>query len=160
MNLRVYNNKPMSWFDDFSHSLENFWDTPFNLNTREKKFTPACDVHENKDYYFFSFDMPGVKKEDIHVEFRDNTLYISGEKRNTYNKAQKDGSQLYEKSYGKFQRAFTLPSTIEETTIETHFKNGVLELLVPKKKAHKEQVIPIKDENKTGLFSRLLKSND
>lgn len=158
MNLRVYKNKPLSWFDDFSHSLDHLWDMPFTKP--EKKFTPTCDFHENKDYYFFSFDMPGVKKEDINVEFHDNTLHLSGEKRNTYSETKKDGTQFHEKSYGKFQRAFTLPSTVKEEAIETHFKNGVLELLIPKKKAEKERKIFIKDENKTGLFSRLLKAND
>ena len=50
MNLKVYKNKPVSWFDDFAHSLDYFWDTP--LTRTEKKFSPTCDFHETKDYFF------------------------------------------------------------------------------------------------------------
>ena len=159
MNLRVYKNKPLHWFDDFTHPLDYFWDNiPFTTKN-EKSFSPACDFHETKDYYFFSLDIPGVNKEDLHIKFHDNTLQISGEKRNEYKGKQEEGKQkFYEKFYGKFQRSFTLPTAVKEGEIETHFKNGVLELLIPKKTASKGRTISITDENKKGLFSQLLKS--
>lgn len=158
MNLKVYKNKPVSWFDDFAHSLDHLWDTP--LRRTEKQFSPACDFHETKDYYFFSFDIPGVKKEDIQVELHDNTIYVSGEKRNEYKDTETEGQQFYEKSYGMFQRSFTLPTTVKEEAIETHFKNGVLEILIPKKTSREGRKISIKEENKNGLFSRLLKNKN
>ena len=156
MNLRLYNNKPVSWFDDFANSLGHFWDLP--VTKSEKNFLPACDFHETKDYYFFSFDIPGVKKEDIRIELNDNTLHISGEKKNEYSAKHAEGEPFYEKSYGKFQRAFTLPAKVKESAIEAHFKNGVLELLIPKEKVSKGHTISVIDGNKEGLFSRLLKN--
>lgn len=158
MNLKVYKNKPVSWFDDFAHSLDHLWDTP--LRRTEKNFSPACDFHETKDYYFFSFDVPGVKKEDIQIELHDNTIYVSGEKRNEYKDTETEGKQFYEKSYGMFQRSFTLPTVVKEEAIETHFKNGVLEILIPKKTSSEGRKISIKEENKNGLFSRLLKNKN
>ena len=157
MNLRLYNNnKPTAWFDDFTHSLDHLWDMPFTKT--EKNFLPVCDFHETKDYYFFSFDIPGVKKEDIHIELNDNTLHISGEKRNEYKTKHKENKHFYEKFYGKFQRAFTLPGKIKESAVETHFKDGVLEVLIPKENVSKGRTISVTDNNKEGLFSRLMKN--
>lgn len=157
MNLRAYKNKPLNWFDDFTHPLDHLWDMPFTKT--ERNFLPTCDFHETKDYYFFSFDIPGVKKENIHIEFNDHTLQISGEKRNEYKEKRTESEQqFHERFYGKFQRSFTLPSTVKEEEIEAHFKNGVLELLIPKEKMSKGRTISVTDRNKEGLLSRLLKS--
>ncbi len=144
----------MNWLDQLTHSIDDIMDESY-VNTK-KNFLPACDVHENKDYYFFSFDIPGVKKEDIQIELKDNTLCISGEKRNEYNKKEWDDRQFHEKFYGKFHRSFNLPVTVSEKDIEAQFKNGVLELLIPKVKAEPGRQIPVKDGNKEGLFPRLL----
>ena len=156
MNLQLYTHKPASLFDEFANSLNHFWDSP--LRNREKSALPACDFHETDDYYFFSFDVPGVKKKDIHLEIQDGILHISGEKRNEYGKEkQKDGKQFQEKFYGQFQRSFTLPSAVREEAIETHFKDGVLELLIPKAKVSKGRKIEVESAQKEGLFSRLSK---
>ncbi len=158
MNLKIYKNKPVSWFDDWTSAMDHFWDSP----RHEKNFLPACDFHETKDYYFFSFDVPGVKKENIHIEFNDNTLHISGEKKNEYReRSAEEGRQFHEKFYGRFQRAFTLPTRVKESAIETHFKDGVLELLIPKQSVSQGKTISVKDGGqKEGLFSRLLKNSD
>ena len=161
MNLRVYKNKPVNWFDDFAHSVEHFWDTPFRKweathPSEDKNFSPACDYHETKDYFFFSFDIPGVQKKDLHIEFSDNTLHISGEKKSECREKKIEGQQFHEKFYGKFQRSFTLPAAVKEEVIEAHFKNGVLELLIPKAKASKGRTISVTDDNTDGLFSRIL----
>ena len=154
LNMDLYNKNPMvNWLDNFTHSIDDIMDESY-VNTK-KDFLPACDVHENKDYYFFSFDIPGVKKEDIQVELRDNILHISGEKRNEYKK-EMENKGFYEKFYGKFHRSFNLPVTVSEKGVEAQFKNGVLELLIPKVKAEQGRQIPVKDGNKEELFSRLL----
>lgn len=158
MNLRLYKNKPISWFDDFANSMDHFWNIPLAKN--EKDFFPACDFQETKDYYFFSFDVPGVKKEDIQIEFHDGNVRISGEKKDEYKGQDTEGQKFQEKIYGKFQRSFSLPATVKEDAIEAHYKNGVLELLIPKKQASKGRKISVKEENKSGLFSRLLKDSD
>ena len=112
MSLSTYRNKHLkNWFNDLTDSLDHFWDAP--VVKSDKHFLPACDFHETKDYYFFSFDVPGVKKEDINIELNDGTLHISGEKRDEYREKQVAGKQFYEKFYGKFQRSFTLPASGE-----------------------------------------------
>ena len=160
MNLSVYKNNPAGWLNSVMHSIDNLWDEQLNgVSKTEKNFMPACDVHENKDYYFFSMDIPGVKKENIQVELKDNTLRISGEKKNEYKSSSDSQEQIHERFYGKFQRSFYLPSAVKEQEIEAHFRNGVLELLVPKTKKEPGRQVPIKDSNKEGLFSRLLNQN-
>ena len=156
LNRDLYDKNPVvNWMDNFTNSISDLLDEP--RSSTEKSFLPACDVHENKDYYFFSFDVPGVKKEDIQVELKDNTLHISGEKRNEYEKETKNKG-FYEKFYGKFHRSFTLPEAVSDKGVEAHFKDGVLELLISKVKAEPGRQIPVKEGNKEGLFSRLLGS--
>ena len=155
MKLQLYTHKPASLFDEFTNSLNHFWDSP--LSSREKRSLPACDFHETDDYYFFSFDVPGVKKKDIQLKLQDNTLHILGEKKNEYQEQQKEGNQFQEKFYGQFQRSFTLPSAVKEEAIETHFKDGVLEVLIPKATASQGRTIEVADTKKEGLFSRLTK---
>jgi len=154
LNMDLYNRNPVgNWMDNFTKSIGDLFDESY-LKT-DKSFLPACDVHENKDYYFFSFDVPGVKREDIQVELRNNTLHVSGEKRNEYENKEKNKG-FYEKFYGKFHRSFNLPVSVNDKEIEAHFKNGVLELLIPKLRAESGRQIPVGDGNKGGLFSRLL----
>ena len=64
-------------FDDFYHLVESFLQ-PTYANT--VSFQPTCDVSETKDHYLVSFDMPGVKNEDIKIEVKENQLMISGER--------------------------------------------------------------------------------
>ena len=156
MNLRLYKNKPVSWFDDFSNPIDHFWNAP--IMKSEKDFMPACDFRETKNYYFFSFDVPGVKKEDIQIEFHDGSVHISGEKRNEYEAQKTEGQQFREKFYGKFHRSFSLPAPVKEDAISANYKNGVLELLIPKAQASPGRKISVTEEHKDGLFSRLLKN--
>ena len=154
MELQLYNKQPIDWFSDITNSLDSLWESSWDT---EKNFSPSCDFHETNNYYFFSFDIPGVKKEDIHIEFHNGALQISGEKKNELKSQNLEGKQFREKFYGKFQRSFSLPVAVKENEIEAQFKNGVLELLVPKAKTKKGSKIQVTEEKKEGLFSKLLK---
>jgi len=154
MKLQIHNKHPVDWFSDIAHSLDSFWDSS---QSGSRSFLPSCDFQETDDYYFFSFDIPGVKKEDIHIEFHDGSLHISGEKKSDFSSKKTEGRKFSEKFYGKFQRSFSLPAPVKENEIEAQFKDGVLELLVPKTQRKKGLKIPIGEDKKDGLISRLLK---
>ena len=156
MNLRVLKKPTWDLLDNWEDDFQDFFAFPAQYN-KKREFSPACDFHENENHYFFSLDVPGVKKENLHIEYTDNVLSISGEKHNEYKEANKEASHhFYEKFYGSFKRTFKLPSSIEEDGIKASFKDGVLELLVPKAEAKKRKTIPISDNK--NLFAKVIET--
>ena len=117
-------------------------------------FSPSCNIDETNTHYLFSFDVPGVKKEDIKVEIRGATLIVSGERKEEY---ERKGATQYqaESAYGAFQRSFDLASEIKADQVEAEYENGVLRLAVPKKEVSKAQSVKI-TEGKGSVFSRIL----
>jgi HSP20 family protein len=94
-------------------------------------FTPVVNTREGEFAYHVEADLPGVKKEDINVDTKDNVLTISGE-RNHKEEVTKDDYYKLESSYGKFQRSFTLPDGVDSENIKASCENGVLEVTIPK----------------------------
>jgi HSP20 family protein len=95
-------------------------------------WAPSFEVRETKDAYVFKADVPGVKKEDIDVSLSGNRLQVSG-KRDAERETKDDTFYTYERSYGSFSRAFTLPADIDADHVRSDLKDGVLTLAVPKK---------------------------
>ncbi len=137
-------------FDDFTPSSRT-------LTTTQRAYAPMCDVQETEEHYLMSFDLPGVSKDNIKIEMVDNQLMISGERK--HESETKNGSyQLSERSYGRFQRAFTLPATVDADKIEASYQDGVLRLAVPKAESSRPRQIQI-GEGKPSVFGRLLGSS-
>ena len=116
----------------------NDWDQVFNAMRTpglptydEREFAPSTDVYETEESYKMVVDLPGMKKEDIKIEVADNTLHISGERKNESTFSD-DQTHRIERSYGSFKRSFTLPKVVSAENIEAHYENGVLELILPK----------------------------
>jgi HSP20 family protein len=95
-------------------------------------FAPSFDVKENKDGYVFRADLPGVREEDLEISLTGNHLAISGHREQ---EKHEQGETYYasERSYGSFSRAFTLPDGTEGESVKAELKNGVLQVIVPKK---------------------------
>jgi HSP20 family protein len=95
-------------------------------------------------------ELPGFSKEDVNIEIHENRLVIRGErKRETDPK--EDRYHRLERAYGRFGRAFGLPTTVDAEHIQASFKNGVLELSLPKSATAKPKQIPITEaEEATG----------
>ena len=101
-------------------------------------FTPSVNTREGEYAYHVEVDLPGVKKEDINVDVKDDLLTISGERKTKSEINEKDYYKQ-ECSYGKFQRSFTLPEGTDVENIEANSQDGVLEVIIPKlKKVEKE----------------------
>lgn len=119
-----------------------------------RTLSPAVDLEETDDHYILSFDMPGLKKDDINIEVQGNTLSVSGER-----KFKREGGEgrtrFVESRYGTFQRQMSLPKGIQANEVEAEYTNGVLTVAVPKAAEAKSQKIKI-GEGKSGFFSRLL----
>jgi len=92
---------------------------------------PAVDIYETADRVVMKAELPGLTREDIEINVRDNTLSLRGERK--FEKEVKEENYLrIERAYGSFQRSFTLPATIHQDKIRAVFKDGVLELSLPK----------------------------
>ena len=107
---------------------------PFGAMTPyERAWNPSFEVRETKDAFMFKADLPGMKESDVDIEVHGNRLTISGKRSDEHE--EKDGETVYayERSYGSFYRAFTLPDNVDTEHVSCDLKDGVLTLAVPKK---------------------------
>ena len=116
-------------------------------------FRPPAEVAEQEDHYLMSFDLPGIKKEDIKIEMKENVLTLAGERKQEAKIEGTKNAQVFERQYGSFYRSFTLPTTVSEDKIEAHYENGVLSLYLPKTPVAQARKIEINSE-KGGFFSQ------
>jgi len=94
-------------------------------------FMPSFEVRETKDSYLFKADVPGVKESDLEVTLTGNRLSISG-KREAEKQEQTDTYYTCERSYGEFNRAFTLPEGVDANGVHADLNQGVLTVSVRK----------------------------
>lgn len=110
---------------------------------RMAPFKPAVDIHEDPESFTFSAELPGLRPEDVHVHVERNVMTIEGE-RKLEKEETKDGYRRIERSYGHFQRSFSLPETADSENIFAEMKEGVLTLRVPKRATEAKRTVAIK----------------
>jgi len=104
---------------------------------------PVVDIEEQPDKYTVRAELPGMKLEDIKITLKDYQLAIRGEKRREEEK--KDSTyHRVERVYGQFERAFTLSHAVQSDKIEAIYRDGVLEVSIPKADEAKPREIQIK----------------
>ena len=116
-----------------------------NLNTGFT-FSPRVDISEDSNKFYFELELPGVKKDDLKISYKESVLTVSGEKKNSL-KDQKEKELLRnERYFGTFKRIFTLPEGINPDSIEAKFEDGILAITVAKVevKSPKEKTIEVK----------------
>jgi len=120
-------------FVPFSHVLDRFLSDSFTRNggSSVQGFVPKVDVFEDEKAFEVQLAVPGMNKEDFKIEVNDNSLTISGERKSTKEKKENTRHSI-ETHYGSFSRTFTLPGNIDVNNIEAEYKNGILELTLPK----------------------------
>ena len=106
-------------------------------------FSPRANIEETENAYLLSFDLPGVKKENLKVDLHGRTFTLSGERKRT-SEAEERGLKRYECIAGKFTRSFTLPLGVDASKVEAVLEDGVLSVTVPKSEAEKPRAIIIK----------------
>lgn len=116
----------------------------------EEAFSPPVDVEETDSHYLLSFDLPGVKKDDVKIEVRDNQLIVSGERKQERREKTK-GRINEERVYGSFMRSFALPTNVDANKVDASYDNGVLQVQLPKTAVSQAKQIPIKESK---LISR------
>jgi len=118
-------------FDDFTKSslVQTTW-------------RPMTDIYENKDSYVFKVELPGFKKEEIKVEFANDTLTLKGERKQE-EETKNENIHRVERSYGMFERSFTIPKNVDAKKIDASLKDGILVLTLPKAEESQTKAIPI-----------------
>lgn len=114
--------------------------TEGSISTAE--WAPAVDIKEETDKFILHADIPGVKPEDIEVHMETGILTVKGEKKSEA-KTEKEGYKRVERAYGSFYRRFSLPDSANGDAIKASSKNGVLEIIIPKREAVKPKRIDV-----------------
>lgn len=103
---------------------------------------PNVDIFETKDAICVRAELPGVKKDDVHVEVKEGVLTLRGDRR-FEKEVKEENYHRIERSYGTFHRSFTLPSSVEAEKVSARMKDGVLEVDLPKKEQAKPRKINV-----------------
>ncbi len=142
MTLIRYKSNPNDmWFPSFSNLFNNFLEDDLNgLKTKASVTLPAVNIKESDDGFRVELAAPGLDKKDFKIEVENNVLKVSSQKEEKKEeKADDGGYSKREFSYQSFQRAFTLPETVDADKIEAAYNDGILSLHIPKKEEAKEK---------------------
>ena len=103
---------------------------------------PPVDVFEDQEGIKLTAELPGVKAEDVKISLENQTLTLRGEKKQIAEETV-EKVHRYERSYGSFERTFTLPSTVDSEKIQATFADGILTVTLPKVEKAKPREIPV-----------------
>ncbi|MBE8999036.1 Hsp20/alpha crystallin family protein [Nostoc sp. LEGE 12447] len=105
-------------------------------------FSPAAELEETDDAIRLKLEVPGLEPKDINVEATPESISITGE-RKTETKSEENGITRSEFRYGKFQRIIPLPSQIQNDKVQAEYKNGILQLTLPKAESEKHKAVKV-----------------
>jgi HSP20 family protein len=111
-------------------------------NGHSTTWLPVVDIWETDKELVLSFDLPGIPEDKIAVELEDDVLTVTGERERSEEQSG-DRFYRYERRYGQFSRSVTLPTGVKESDIKANYKDGVLEIRVPKPEEQKPKRIKI-----------------
>jgi HSP20 family protein len=139
---------PMAHLASFQHEMNRMFDEFFRGGNGEaagtglSSWTPAVDIHETDDGFVIKAELPGVSKDDVSVDVHQNTLTLRGQRKHEA-EVKHERYHRVERAYGTFQRSFVLPAVVDQDKVQATFKDGVLELHLPKSEAAKPKRISI-----------------
>ena len=102
-------------------------------------WTPAADIYETETGYLIAIDLPGVERQGVDIDLDDNRLVVKG-----HRVIEESRKQRTERPGGKFLRSFTVPASVDQTQIGADYKDGVLQVRLPKRKEQKSKRVEIK----------------
>ncbi len=131
MKLVRYN--PFNDLSLFRDTFTDFFNDPMFVSRTNQVWNPPVDIVEQEDSVVLTAELPGISKDDISIDIQDNVLTVKGERKE---ENEEKGKTYYrrERSFGKFQRAFTLSDDIITDNINAQFKEGILTVTLQKGK--------------------------
>ncbi len=132
------------WVEDFrSRPFPRLWRPAFGRLRTISLDVPAMDVYEEKDEWIVKAEIPGLSKDDIDITLDGNTLTIKGEKKKE-EEIKEENYYRCERTFGAFSRSIELPAEVKTDKVNASFKNGVLEIRLPKTEEAKKNVVKVK----------------
>ncbi|MCX7887726.1 MAG: Hsp20/alpha crystallin family protein, partial [Verrucomicrobiae bacterium] len=134
---------PFASLAELQEEMNRLFDTSLRrLTGRAAAFVPACDVVEERDRLIVRVDLPGLRKEDGSVTLQEDVLTVKGERKI---EERKDATYyLRERAVGTFTRTIELPVAVEAGKIDARFRDGILEITLPKAEEAKPKEIEVK----------------
>ena len=108
----------------------------------KEMFYPAVDIYEEDKGITLKAELPGMKKEDVHVEIKDGLITLKGERKMETDE-KKNNYHRIERGYGSFLRSFTLPDAVDRDKIKANYKEGILEVTLPRAEETELKSIPV-----------------
>jgi len=139
---------PFRELEDMSERLNRVFSRPALRTNGKENLTvadwmPTVDISETEAEYLIKAELPEVKKEDVKVTVENGVLTLQGDRRQD---KEEKGIKFHrvERSYGSFVRSFTLPESVDESSVKAEYKDGVLNLHLPKSERVKPKAIDVK----------------
>ena len=152
MNLTRWQRPELSVWSGFGRlsnlrdEIDRLFDAPLTELARTSQllsgWTPALDMHEDKDNIVVKAELPGMKKEEINITLHDGSLSISGERKS---EKKFENAEVYraERFVGRFQRTVTLPAPVSADKVKAQYQDGVLTITLPKTEEAKPKQIDV-----------------
>ena len=121
---------------------EAFTGWPVGNEVATSAWLPSVDVFEDKESLKIVAELPGLKPEDVKITLENSTLTLRGEKKQVAEE-KTERVHRYERSYGSFERSFSLPNTVDTDKVAASFENGVLTIALPKAEKAKPREIAV-----------------
>ncbi|MEH2174685.1 Hsp20/alpha crystallin family protein [Nostoc sp.] len=136
---------PWREIDTLQHQINSlFEDTrlPSTLFDKGLSKVPAAEIQETEDAIHLKLELPGIEAKDLDVQVTENAVYVSSE-RKSETKTEEKGVTRSEFHYGKFQRVIPLSARIQNTNVTADYKDGILNLTLPKTEQEKNKVVKV-----------------
>ena len=121
--------------------LDSSWESENRNNMSNVSRIPAAELIEKEDALHLKIEVPGMKAEDLDIQVMIDRVAIAGERKPLDNND--EGKTQTEFRYGKFQRVIPLPVKIQNTNVSAQYKDGILNLTLPKSEAEKNKVVKV-----------------
>ena len=136
--------KPINELDDMSRLFDEMWRRSSLRSSSGTNWYPAIDVRENENEYKVLAELQGMSKDDVKISVTDNIVTIRGEKKAQVEEKNENWHQM-ERTYGAFERSFTLGTSVDPTGVKARFESGVLTVILPKSQEARPREVRIED---------------
>lgn len=141
--------KPWQNLNSLQRQLNHLFEEdmlPSTLLERSLIRVPAAELQETAEAIHLKLEIPGIEAKDVDLQVTEKAVYISGERKSEA-KTEDKGVVRSEFQYGKFQRVIPLPARIQNTNVKAEYKDGILNLTLPKAETEKNKVVKINLES-------------
>jgi len=142
----VWSWSPFDQLTNLRDEINRLFESPFSNGNSDalNTWAPALDLFEDKDSLVLRAEVPGLKKEDIDISLHENTITISGERRNE-KKYEGSETSREERVFGRFTRSLQLPKQVDAGKVKASYKDGILTVTLPKTEGAKPRQIAIQN---------------